>query len=86
MVFKQARFHGMKRTRLAPIKAGLEAQVAEALASAHHLDASGITVTARGDCMVLKGVVTASEERDRAEEQARAIEGVREIDNQIQIR
>lgn len=86
MVFKQARFHRKKRSRVLPVAADLEARVAEALATAPHLDGTAITVTALGNCMVLKGFVTSPEERERATEQAGAVDGVGEIDNQIQIR
>ncbi|MCA3628641.1 MAG: BON domain-containing protein [Methylobacterium sp.] len=86
MVFKDARFRGDKRALVLPVVAELEARVAKALASAPDLDGSSITVTTRGNCLVLKGFVTSEVERERAADHTRLIEGVIAVDNQLQLR
>lgn len=86
MVFKEARFRGEKRALELPVTAELEAQAAKALASAPDLDGSSITVTAIGECIVLKGYVSSDIERERAEEQVRTIDGVMSVKNELQLR
>ena len=84
MVYKERMFHDTAAEELAPGGvAALEARVADALAADHALDATGITVIARGNDLVLGGLVGSRQEIDTAEEIARRVEGVNAVLNEI---
>ena len=66
-----------------PTDATLEADVAEALARAGQVDASRVSVTARGGTVTLDGYVGSQWEVEAAGETARRIEGVASVDNRL---
>lgn len=87
MVFKERTFYGRTPEELFPQgPADLETRVANCLATVDGLDASDISVVARGNAIVLRGTVSSLEEIDRAQEAAASVEGVDEIINTIEAR
>lgn len=84
MAFKQRTFHGEPPEEIfTEDHADLEARVADCLTAQQGLDATGITVTARGNAIQLDGVVPSEEEIQRAEDAAKSIEGVAEVVNRV---
>lgn len=86
MVFKKRTFFGEEPERMTPEHpAELERRVAHWLAVAPGLDAVNITVTCTGITVLLGGTVATSEEIIRAEEAARAVPGVTDVLNRIEL-
>ncbi|OHV84054.1 BON domain-containing protein [Ensifer sp. LCM 4579] len=86
MVFKKRTFFGEEPERFTPPQpAELERRVANLLAAAPGLDAAEITVTCRGETVVLGGRVATGEEILRAGEAARSVPGVAEVVNRIEL-
>ncbi|WEX86937.1 BON domain-containing protein [Sinorhizobium garamanticum] len=86
MIFKKRTFFGDDPERQpAEHPAELERRVAHYLAVSPGLDAIDVTVTCRGNTVVLAGTVATSEEVARAEEAAAAVEGAAEVVNHIEI-
>ncbi|WP_275782904.1 BON domain-containing protein [Pararhizobium gei] len=84
MVFKERTFHGIAPEMILPDgTAELESRVANCLAAVDGIDATAISVTAKGNIIVLTGNVLSIEEVERAEEAASTVEGVDEILNQL---
>lgn len=84
MVFKAGTFHGDEREEIMPQHpAVLEQAVAAALASLASIDATAITVTAKGDRIILTGSTMTPEEADRAAEAARTVKGVGSVEQRI---
>ncbi|WP_117192233.1 BON domain-containing protein [Rhizobium terrae] len=85
MVFKHQHFHETPPEVEAefPARATLEGAVSDALASAGGVDASDVTVTAKGGEVTLAGMVQVPEEIDRAEEVARGVAGVTSVRNEV---
>jgi len=86
MIFKKRTFFGEEPERVsAEHPAELERRVAHWLAVSPGLDAIDVTVTCTGDTVLLGGTVATEEEIVRAEEAAKAVEGVAEVINRIAI-
>ena len=85
MVFKEHTFHGLEPEIDAEIanRASVEAAVANALAIAGGIDASGVEVTMDEGRIVLTGTVGTVGEIERATVVARAVEGVQSVQNRI---
>ncbi|OWV71569.1 transporter [Rhizobium sp. R634] len=85
MVFKEPTFHGLEPETEAEVanRASVEAAVANALAIAGGIDASDVEVTMEEDQIVLTGTVGTVGEIERATAIARAVEGVRAVQNRI---
>ncbi|PWE53986.1 BON domain-containing protein [Metarhizobium album] len=85
MVFKPATFHELPPTIEVenPTQAMLETAVADALGSDSALDATGVSVVARGATITLSGSVLTDEEVVRAIEVASRIDGVKRVDNRL---
>lgn len=85
MVFKPATFHELPPTIEVenPTQAMLETAVADALGSDSALDATGVSVVARGATITLIGSVLTEEEIVRAIEVASRIDGVKRVDNRL---
>ncbi|MQW86326.1 BON domain-containing protein [Sinorhizobium saheli] len=84
MIFKKRTFFGGEPERVpANEPAELERRVAHVLAVAPGLDAVDVTVTSTGNTVLLCGTVATEEEITRAEEAARAVDGVAEVVNRI---
>lgn len=84
MVFKERLFYGHEvEEDFPPQHDDLEAHVANFLASVGGLDASDITVVAKGNVILLSGMVQTPEEVDRAQEAAESVPGVDEVINRI---
>ncbi len=85
MVFKEPKFFGMEPEieREFVNHAALEIAVADALASAGGIDASGVDVTAEGEEVVLSGTVATVGEIERATAVAQAVSGVQSVRNQL---
>lgn len=66
-----------------PVQAGLETLVANLLATAGSVDASGVTVTAEGRTIHLSGYVQTREEVERCTAIALSLNGVDAVENQI---
>ncbi|HEV7305940.1 BON domain-containing protein [Ensifer sp.] len=86
MVFKKRTFYGDEPERLIPEQpAELERTVADLLAVVPGLDASDVTVTAKGNTILLAGFVASQDEVRRAEEAAEGVPGVAEVLNRIEV-
>lgn len=86
MVFKKRTFFGEEPERMTPEHpAELERRVAHWLAATPGLDAAEVTVTWTGRTAVLGGRVATEEEIVRAEEAARAVPGVTDVINRIEL-
>jgi len=86
MVFKKRTFFGEEPERVTPEHpAELERRVAHLLAVAPGLDAVNVRVTCTGSTAVLHGRVATEEEIVRAEEAARAVPGVTDVINRIEL-
>jgi osmotically-inducible protein OsmY len=87
MVFKPQTFHEMPpQAELDnPTSALVEANVAEALSRAGHLDASRVTVVVHSGAVTLEGFVSSRSEVDTAGEVAGRVAGVRRVDNRLLI-
>ncbi|MDK1489564.1 BON domain-containing protein [Sinorhizobium sp. 7-81] len=86
MIFKKRTFFGNEPERQpAEHPAELERRVAHCLAVSPGLDAIDVTVTVTGNTAVLGGTVATREEMVRAEEAAKAVEGVEEVINHIEL-
>ena len=87
MVFKPQTFHEIppQAEMDNPTRALVEADVADALGRAGTLDASRVTVIMHGDVVTLDGFVSTRSEIDTAGEVAGRVEGVRRVDNRLQI-
>ena len=87
MVFKPQTFHEIppQAEMDNPTGALVEADVAEALGRAGTLDASRVSVIMRGNVVTLEGFVSTRSEVDTAGEVAGRVEGVRRVDNRLQI-
>ncbi|OJF93415.1 BON domain-containing protein [Pararhizobium antarcticum] len=84
MVFKERTFYGEAPEKLVPQNpADLEASVADCLAVVSGLDASDIAVVAKDSIIVLSGTVMTLDESILAEEAARSIAGVANVDNRL---
>ena len=85
MIFKKRTFYGDEPERqVADHPAELERRVAHLLAVTPGLDAADITVTAKGNTIVLAGFVATEGEVFRAEEAAKQVQGVAEVINRIE--
>lgn len=85
MIFKKRTFYGDEPERLEPDHpAELERRVAHLLAVVPGLDASDVTVTAKGNTILLAGFVASRDEVGRAEEAAKQVRGVAEVLNRIE--
>ncbi|TPP09805.1 BON domain-containing protein [Rhizobium glycinendophyticum] len=86
MVFKPQQFHEADPviTEEFPAAAALEQRVAEAIAISHGLDATELTVVAKGGEIVLGGRIGSRREIDRAVEVALAVSGVDKVTVQMQ--
>ena len=86
MVFKPQQFHDEKPEVADefPIKATLEQRVADALAVAHGLDATELTVVAEGGEIFLAGHIGTRAELDRAVDVALAVPGVEKVTVKMQ--
>lgn len=85
MIFKKRTFYGDEPERLTPEHpAELERRVAHFLAVAPGLDAADVTVTAKGNTIILAGFVATAAEVMRAEEAAKQMQGVAEVINRIE--
>ena len=81
--FKHQSFHEelpVDETEFPP-RAVLETRVADALAVAGGIDATGVNIVAEGTTIVLSGSVMFESEVERAEEIARSIQGVENVQN-----
>jgi osmotically-inducible protein OsmY len=87
MVFKPQTFHEVPpQSELDnPTDALLEAEVAGYLARAAQIDATRVSVTARGDTITLSGVVGSRFEADAAVETASRVAGVKMVDNRLSV-
>jgi hypothetical protein len=87
MVFKHPQFHetAPEIEIEFPAHAALEGAVSDALASAGGIEAADVAVTASGSTITLTGVVARQQEFARAEEVARGVEGVTEVNNEIKV-
>ena len=86
MVFKERTFNGRDPEHFdGPHPAWLEGKVAEALAAAGDLDASGIKVTCVEGVIILTGSAGSQEEAIRAVQAAATIDGVTSVDNRISV-
>ncbi len=86
MVFKPPTFHGKEFEPENPrTRAGLEEQVANALAEAGNVDATDVQVTLVKDTIVLTGTVLNDAERQAAIEIAASFDRVRQVDCRIRI-
>ena len=84
MVYKERTVFGGDPGDLAAQQpADLEARVADTLAAVHDLDATDVSVVARGNAVVLSGFIGSPDESQRAEETALSVEGVDEVINQL---
>ncbi len=84
MVFKERTFFGHKPEDLSPgDHENLETRVANCLAVVAGLDASDVTVVAKGNTILLSGIVQSVEEINRAQEAAESVPGVAELINRI---
>ncbi|MDQ0320553.1 osmotically-inducible protein OsmY [Pararhizobium capsulatum DSM 1112] len=84
MVFKERTFYGREPEDLFPGEhADLETRVANCLTTVTGLDASDVTVVAKGNTIMLSGIVQTPEEIDRAAEAAESVPGVAEVINRI---
>ncbi|EHS50801.1 transport-associated protein [Rhizobium sp. PDO1-076] len=81
MVFKPQRFHDAKSAAETanPSAARLEVAAAKALASSQGLDASELTVVAKGQEIVLGGRITSRLEIDRAVDIIMSVPGVEKV-------
>ncbi|HXV30000.1 MAG TPA: BON domain-containing protein [Sinorhizobium sp.] len=86
MIFKKRTFFG-KEPEWVPADhpAELERRVAHWLAVSPGLDAIDVTVTCTGSTVLLGGTVATKEEIARAEEAARAVAGVTDVINRIEL-
>jgi osmotically-inducible protein OsmY len=86
MVFKPQQFHEEDPviTDEFPAEAALEQRVAEAIAISGGLDATGLTVVAKGSEILLGGRIGSRREIDRAVEVALAVPGVEKVTVQMQ--
>lgn len=85
MIFKKRTFYGDEPERqAAEHPAELERRVAHLLAVTAGLDAADVTVTAKGNTIVLAGFVATAAEASRAEAAARTVQGVAEVINRIE--
>lgn len=85
MIFKKRTFYGGEPERQdADHPAELERHVAHFLAVAPGLDAADVTVTAKGNTIILAGFVATKAEVARAEEAAKHMQGVAEVINRIE--
>jgi len=66
-----------------PVEAGLETLVANLLATAGSVDASGVNVTAEGRRIYLSGYVQTPDEIERCTEIALTLNGVETVENNI---
>lgn len=86
MVFKERTFYGESPEEVFPQDyADLETRVANCLTATDGLDASDVSVVAKGNTILLTGTVGTPEEVDRAQEASASIEGVDEVVNQIAV-
>jgi osmotically-inducible protein OsmY len=87
MVFKPQTFHEVPPQAEIddPTGAVLEADVAEALARAGLVDASRVSVTAKGAVVALEGFVGSQMEVAAAAEVAGRVKGVKAVDNKLRI-
>ena len=87
MIFKPQTFHETppQAERDDPTDAMLEASVAEALGRAGLVDASRVSVITKGAIVILDGFVGSRPEIATAGEVAARVEGVRAIDNRLQV-
>lgn len=86
MVFKERTFFGQPPEEFFEgNQADLETRVAHCLATVDGLDASDVTVVAKGNTIMLSGSVATIEEAERAEEAANTVEGVAEVVNRITV-
>ena len=84
MVFKEGTFKGEQPQHFdGPHPAWLESLVADALSVAGDVDASDVTVTCKGNRIILSGSVSSPEEAARAVAIAAAIKDVTEVDNRL---
>ncbi|OQP88305.1 hypothetical protein BTR14_02375 [Rhizobium rhizosphaerae] len=84
MVYKERMFHEVPAEEgAANGVAALEARIAEALAADRALDATGITVIARGTEILLGGQAGSTEEIETALEIAKRVDGVTTVVNEI---
>lgn len=84
MVFKERTFYGREpEEEFPPQHDDLETRVANCLTTVAGLDAVDITVVARGNVILLSGIVQTAEEIDRAREAAESVAGVDEVINRI---
>ncbi|CAD7039652.1 BON domain-containing protein [Pseudorhizobium endolithicum] len=85
MVFKHQSFHEIPPTVESefPPAATLEGAVADSLAAAGGIDATGVQVVVEGNTVVLTGSVMDEKEIARAEEIARSVDGVGDVRNEI---
>ncbi|MGF6255591.1 BON domain-containing protein [Ensifer sp. LBL] len=85
MIFKKRTFYGDEPERqAADHPAELERCVAHLLAVTPGLDAADVTVTGKGNTILLAGLVATAAEVARAEEAARHVQGVAEVINRIE--
>lgn len=87
MVFKPQTFHEvLPQSELDdPTDAHLEAEVAGHLARAAQIDATRVTVTARGDTITLSGVVGSRSEAEATVEAASQVAGVTMVENLLSV-
>lgn len=87
MVFKPQTFHEIPSQAEMdnPTDATLEADVAEALGRAGLVDASRVSVTTNGAIVTLDGFVGSRSEVETAGEVAGRVEGIKRVDNRLQI-
>lgn len=85
MVFRSPTFHGAEPQVETDhsTRAALEESVSNALGVAGGIDACDVVVTADGDEVFLDGVVGTVREIERATAVAKAVEGVRSVQNRI---
>ena len=84
MIFKERMFYGQEAEEdLPPQHDDLETHVTNFLASVAGLDATDVTVVAKGNVILLSGYVQTPEEIDRAQEAAESVAGVDEVINRI---
>ncbi|MGE6785239.1 BON domain-containing protein [Ensifer adhaerens] len=85
MIFKKRTFYGDEPERQATEHpAELERRVAHLLAVTPGLDAADVTVTGKGNTILLAGFVATAAEASRAEAAARNVQGVAEVINRIE--
>ncbi len=76
---------GMSETGAAIDDATITTKVKSSIIAEPNLDALDINVNTAGGAVTLLGTVESSEQRVRAEEIARSTEGVKSVDNQLDI-